>query len=166
MRFQKYPLSSRRKHGKIFSSTLWFSQRVHRSTLQRSITIQTSVLSILSSLLLHRFQIQMHLYVFERFLRPDVIVFKNLHVTYPNYGRIVFKTMHLHIVLLGKPFSKVYIFIKVFGGSSVFGRPKPKKEYAFSNENVLVWLGPEILLRGNVHANKWFSTNLLRHPKQ
>ena len=39
-------------------------------------------------------------------------------------------------------FSKVFVFISVFGRFSVDERRKRIKMYAFSNENGLVWMGP------------------------
>ena len=42
-----------------------------------------------------------------------------------------------------KPFSKVYIFIGVFGPISVDDSQKPIKKYVFLNENALVWMRPE-----------------------
>ena len=41
-----------------------------------------------------------------------------------------------------KPFSKVFVFIRVFGRFSVDEKRKRIKMYAFSNENALVWMGP------------------------
>ena len=38
-------------------------------------------------------------------------------------------------------FSKVFVFISVFGRFSVDERRKRIKMYAFSNENALVWMG-------------------------
>ena len=45
-----------------------------------------------------------------------------------------------------KPFSKVSVFISIFGGFSVNERRKRIKKRAFSNENVLVGWGPEFPL--------------------
>ena len=62
----------------------------------------------------------------------------------------VFKSLHFHLFTLEtkrfrndaspllKPFSKVSVFIRVFGRFSVDDRRERLKMYAFSNKNVLV----------------------------
>jgi hypothetical protein len=63
-----------------------------------------------------------------------------------------------------KPFSKVSVFISVFGRFKVDDRRKRIKKYAFSNENTLVWTGENktktlvwakifCFVLGPIHAN-------------
>ena len=65
----------------------------------------------------------------------------------------VFTSMRFHLIHarndamrfqkapLLKPFSKVFVFIRVFGCFSVDERRKRIEMYAFSNEDTLVWMG-------------------------
>ena len=56
----------------------------------------------------------------------------------------VFKNLHSREHFQKPPFSKTYT--SVFDRISVDGRQKRIKKYAFSNENALVWTGPEMVM--------------------
>ena len=89
----------------------------------------------------------------------DVTVFKS-HFSSVNIRNDAFSKRCVVKSLLLKPFSKVSVFIGVFGRFSVDDRRKRVENYAFSNENALVWM------ESTVHLSGAFTTELLGDSRQ
>ena len=70
-----------------------------------------------------------------------VTVFKNLRFQLSTLETGCFKTIHFHNTPLSKPFSTASVVISVFGRFRVDDRRQHIKQYAFSNENALLWSG-------------------------
>ena len=147
IRFQKYPFSSRRKRSKILkqnTSTLALLYRFHLSTVKRSKTRKATGTWDCACFDLdwNRWHVTLFTSLFSK---VSVFSLSTLEIK-----RSVFKTMRFQSSPPLKPFSKVSVFIGVFGRFSVDDRQKRIKKYTFSNENALVWMGPKF---GKTTAN-------------
>ena len=133
MRFQKCPFSSRRKRSKIVYSTRVFVSfsPIHTKTLEHDendwflglrmccMTRPSAILDRYSDLDWNRWHVPL-------FTSP----FSKVSVT---RNEAFFTTMRFQKSTLLKPFSKVSVFVGVFGRFSVDVRRKRIKKYVFSN---------------------------------